>query len=655
MKKRILSLLLAMLMIMTLVPAVASADKIPGDKAYKVVGDSQYGNFIYYNPDTGEITDCEKSVTEAVIPEEIDGVKITSIEGYHEIRYSNKTSKYYGAFYSCGKLCKVVIPGSVTTIGTGAFGDCVLLRSVVLSEGLKKIWSSAFAGCRQLTQIVVPDTVEYIGSCAFSKCSSLTSVVLPDSLKAINNDQFYGCESLSTIMIPKNVTEICEYSFAKCKSLKSVYLPKGIELIDKRAFFNCDNITDVYYEGTEAEWGKVDIRELNNCLKNATIHYESKYLDHVHSYDEVVTVPTNCYEVGHTVHTCSCGYSYKDNYMGTGAGHDYKNGSCTRCGKKDPSYNNAVSFVDVPSTAYYYKPVQWAVANDITSGVGNNRFDPNGQCTRGQVVTFLWRAAGKPIVGTNVSFSDVSSDAFYYEAVKWAVANGITSGVGGNRFAPNDTCTRGQVVTFLHRAAGEPSASAVSSFADVSTDAFYYKAVNWAVANGITSGVGGNRFAPNDRCTRAQVVTFLYREKTKDIGTGTGTGTGKDINAIIESVKKSFSARLVVPSVGASDNYYCAVEYKNNTGSDVLFTGHVYANGKGCNSWDYSITLPSGGSNVIKYYRGLKTEDPIRDMYLDNSSTAWTILKIDGQSVYIRFGTNGLIAVGASPSSIGAY
>ena len=231
---------------------------------------------------------------------------------------------------------------------------------------------------------------------------------------------------------------------------------------------------------------------------------------HTHKYVETVTKPT-CTEKSYTTYTCSvCGDSYKGSYTDA-LGHSYANGSCTRCGAKDPNYKPSVSFIDVPETAYYYKSVQWAVANGITEGVGGNRFDPNGQCTRGQVVTFLWRAAGKPTVSANVSFSDVQPGAFYYEAVKWAVANGITTGVGGNRFAPNDSCTRGQVVTFLHRAENSPSASTVSSFTDVPSDAFYYNAVNWAVENGITSGVGNNRFAPNDTCTRGQVVTFLYR------------------------------------------------------------------------------------------------------------------------------------------------
>ncbi len=232
---------------------------------------------------------------------------------------------------------------------------------------------------------------------------------------------------------------------------------------------------------------------------------------HTHSYTSAVTAPT-CTAAGYTTYTCSCGNSYKDDYKDA-LGHDYKNGVCTRCKTVDPSYTPpvTVSFVDVPSTAYYYKAVQWAVENGITTGVGGNKFAPNDTCTRGQVVTFLWRAAGEPTVSADVSFTDVKAGEYYYEAVKWAVANGITTGTGNNKFSPNDTCTRGQVVTFLHRAANKPAASAVSSFSDVQSADFYYDAVNWAVGKGITQGTGNNKFAPNDTCTRGQVVTFLYR------------------------------------------------------------------------------------------------------------------------------------------------
>ena len=235
---------------------------------------------------------------------------------------------------------------------------------------------------------------------------------------------------------------------------------------------------------------------------------------HTHKYTETVTKPT-CTAQGYTTYTCSaCGDSYKGSYTAA-LGHSYKDGKCISCGAADPDYKApvSVSFVDVPSNAFYYDAVKWAVENGITEGVGNNKFDPEGKCTRGQVVTFLWRAAGKPTASANVSFTDVKAGSYYYEAVKWAVANGITQGVGGNRFDPEGQCTRAQVVTFLHRAKLCPTAGGSCGFTDVPANAYYCDAVNWAVKTGVTQGVGNNKFAPDDTCTRGQVVTFLYRAR----------------------------------------------------------------------------------------------------------------------------------------------
>ena len=170
-------------------------------------------------------------------------------------------------------------------------------------------------------------------------------------------------------------------------------------------------------------------------------------------------------------------------------------------------------FWDVQTKNYFYDAVLWAVENAITNGTSSTTFSPNYGCTRGQVVTFLWRAAGEPSVTSSNSFTDVKENAYYADAVKWAVQNGITQGVGNNRFDPNANCTRGQIVTFLWRYKGEPEASTDSGFSDVSSSQYYAAPVTWAVQNKITQGVGNNRFAPNDTCTRGQIVTFLYRAK----------------------------------------------------------------------------------------------------------------------------------------------
>ena len=167
-------------------------------------------------------------------------------------------------------------------------------------------------------------------------------------------------------------------------------------------------------------------------------------------------------------------------------------------------------FSDVSTSAYYYEAVKWAQEKGITGGIGNGLFGPNQPCTRAQIVTFLWRAAGSPEPKTMSSFADVSMDAYYAKAVAWAVENGITTGTGDGKFSPDATCTRAQSVTFLFRAIGK-LVDSKAEFSDVLTDSYYANAVAWAVENGVTNGIGDGLFGPNNSCTRAQIVTFLFR------------------------------------------------------------------------------------------------------------------------------------------------
>ena len=170
-------------------------------------------------------------------------------------------------------------------------------------------------------------------------------------------------------------------------------------------------------------------------------------------------------------------------------------------------------FCDVEEDAYYCQPVLWAVENGITNGTSEDTFSPDADCLRAQVVTFLWRAEGCPAPESRRNpFRDVEQDAYYYDAVLWALENGITTGVSANRFGPDEPCTREQVVTFLYRTMGEPRVRNVSCpFTDVEADAWYETPVLWAVKNGITNGVSADCFGVGEICTRAQIVTFLYR------------------------------------------------------------------------------------------------------------------------------------------------
>ena len=170
-------------------------------------------------------------------------------------------------------------------------------------------------------------------------------------------------------------------------------------------------------------------------------------------------------------------------------------------------------FADVPADAYYAKAVEWAVKKGITNGKANGLFGSNDPCTRGQIVTFLWRAAGSPAPKGAVKVpSDVLPGSYCYDAVAWALENGITNGLADGTFGVNNTCTRGQSVTFLYRASGSPAVSGSAAFSDVAADAYYASAVKWAEKNGITGGIGGGLFGSGNNCTRGQIVAFLWRD-----------------------------------------------------------------------------------------------------------------------------------------------
>lgn len=168
-------------------------------------------------------------------------------------------------------------------------------------------------------------------------------------------------------------------------------------------------------------------------------------------------------------------------------------------------------FVDVKTGDYFYDAVQWAVGKGITNGTSAETFSPEAPCTRAQIVTFLWRAAGSPVVNYAMDLSDVAGDAYYAEAVRWALSEGITTGTSADQFSPDAVCTREQAVTFLYRAAGSPAVSGESTFEDVGADDYYARAVAWAAQNGVTNGISQVLFGTGSDCTRAQIVTFLYR------------------------------------------------------------------------------------------------------------------------------------------------
>lgn len=434
-----------------------------------------------------------------------------------------------------GKTGAYTVPETVTEIEKSAFAASGV-ESVSMSDAVNAVGEGAFSNCSKLKSVVLPKGLKELKSSLFSGCSALEKISIPDSVKTLGNGVFSGCAALKEVKIPGEVTVIPKNAFSGCAALEGVSIPASVTAIKEAAFDGCTALKNVTFLGKDDEWGKVTIAGKNDALDSATKNFPN----HTHSYVDTVTAPT-CTANGYTVHKCSCGDTKTDSYTKL-LGHSYQGGICVRCGdiieqgkataaaghkffggkcsvcdaqESGSRSVEAKSFDDVIPGTFYYDAVMWAVKNNITKGTGAATFSPGDGCTRFQIVTFLWRACGCPTAATAASFSDVSSSDSFCEAVRWAVERGITNGTGGSSFSPYATCTRAQIVTFLYRAAGSPTVSSGIRFFDVAPNAFCRDAVVWATERGITNGTSDTTFSPDAACTRAEVVTLLYRTLNK--------------------------------------------------------------------------------------------------------------------------------------------
>ena len=296
MKKRLISLLIAVTMLISFVPVIANAETIT------------YGD-LTFDKSTGAITVCDTSASgDLVIPSTIDGVNVTSIGdsafyycsgitsitipdsvtsiGERAFRWCNGltnieipngvTSIGKEVFEGCSSVTSIEIPNSVTSIGQSAFASCSSVTSIEIPNSVTSIGNNAFGGCNSLTSIEIPNSVTSIGVNVFSYCNSLTSIEIPNSVTSIGGDgAFFACESLTSIEIPNSVTSIGDNAFAYCSSLTSIEIPNSITSIGNEAFAYCKSLTDVYYSGSESEWNNISIDSYNKYLINATIHYNS--------------------------------------------------------------------------------------------------------------------------------------------------------------------------------------------------------------------------------------------------------------------------------------------------------------------------------------------------------------------------------------------
>ena len=526
MKKRLLSFVLAVLMIASLLPATALAADIVDSGTCGAEGD---GSNLTWT---------------------LDREGVLTISGSGDMYdYGLSDAPWYGIR---SRVKSAVIADGVTSIGYKAFDDCTSLTSVTIPDSVTRIGERAFYDCTSLTSVTIPDSVTSIGEFAFSGCTSLTSVTIPDSVTSIGNGAFKGCTSLTSVTIPGSVTRIGVGAFASCTSLTSVTIPDSVTRIGKQAFDYCTSLTDVYYAGSEAQWKAISISSAgNNDLLTANIHYN--YGSHTHSYKDVVTAPT-CTEKGYTTHTCACGKSYVDTYTDA-LGHAWDSGkvtkeptetetgvkifTCTRCGETktetipklthEHSYDAVVtaptctakgytthtcacgdSYVDAYTDALGHAWDEGKVtkaATETESGV------KTFTCTRcGETKTEVIPATGS--VDVTEMFTDVSH-SWADDGIRYCVTHQLMSGIGNNLFGPKLTTTRAQIVQILYNLEGEPEVSGTTPFTDLTQD-WYQDAILWAYQTGVVAGTGdGTTFEPDRPVTREQIAVILMEYVTR--------------------------------------------------------------------------------------------------------------------------------------------
>ena len=486
---------------------------IPYDCPIGITG--TWGDNIAWNLDRGVLTisgtgAMDEDISVGAYPwyEFKDEIKEVTIE-------SGVTTVPASAFAGYSALEKVTLPEGITSIGIGAFQACAALKEIKLPSTLKTISDCAFSmsgltsvnfpvGLESiggeafmwtfLADVVIPDTVTSMGRDAFSGCEQLKSVVLSSGCPVIPNSAFRDCIQLETLTIPEGVTTLGWNCFTGCKKLTNVTLPESLENMENACFSNCTSLTRMVIPAGV----KVFVKAFMGCSNLSVIIFEgeapvgdgmTELLDSVAFTGVTATI--------YHPNDESWTEEVKQQYGGNLTWVAYE----------------PLAFEDAAPDQYFYNPIVWAVEAGITNGTTASTFSPENTCTREQIVTFLWRAAGKPEPTlTENPFEDVTEASYAYKAILWALENGITTGTSATTFGLQDVCTREQVATFLWRAAGKPMPGSTENiFTDLNEGNFGYYPILWAAENGITTGYGNGLFGLNDTCTRGQIVTFLYR------------------------------------------------------------------------------------------------------------------------------------------------
>lgn len=448
------------------------------------------------------------------------------------------------AFNNCTSLESINIPGSVNTIGNSAFWHCTALEELTINSGVETIDVSAFNNCTSLTSVSIPGSVKTIGNSAFNGCTSLETLSLGSGVETIGSSAFQNCAKLKDFTLPSGLKSIGDSAFNGCAALTKVDMPDSVTYLGAGAYQNCTSLTSATLSEKLSEMNNsvfagctglttVTLPDLVNNIGNYLFQGCSKLVS-VYTGDYIQFVGSSNFD------GCSDSltvYGYPGSYMevycetydinfaarsdapASGAGIE----NITSSTGVNPETGEVCTVITITlsdgRTQKFYLDNEVNSIEDITSRPG---FDPDGKpctvvtitMTNGDVERFYVYDGKDGEDGETVVtpiFTDVPATAYYADAVAWAVANGITSGTDENTFSPNAPCTRAQVVTFLWRAMGSPEPRSAGTFTDVNASSYYAKAVRWALENGITSGTSATTFEPNAVCTRAQVVTFLMR------------------------------------------------------------------------------------------------------------------------------------------------
>ena len=618
MNKRILLSSLLLLLLCSVFTMPARADVTWRVKSTDVAYPAP-GGTIYFDKSTGTITGADITVTEAVIPEKIAGVPVVKIgtlafrggeplklpegaliygadgtkqtvEEYNatmlsrlrrvvlpdsvreieesafqycaeltEVRFGSGL-KTIGqtAFWRCYALSAVTIPDSVTKIGIGAFQSCTSLQSITFGTGISVGPTLCCAGCTALTDVTFRTPITALESGAFGGCKSLTSldltdvfvtlgdgalggtgfetIELPGSLTTIGESAFMGCEKLTSIVIPDSVTSLGDRAFEDCTALKSCRLSNGLTSLGKYLFSNDKALASIVIPASIVD--HLSESNLETCCFARILIEGSPTVIPMHFFSNVfqggyengtfsITIPRSVKKIEYQGHQSFYDIVAVINYEGSEEEwnaidkdldrvlHPEKEGFMlhaygpytlkVKFNQPMPPVTQVSGFLDVRPTDYFADAVTWAKEKGVTLGKGAaTRFAPRDSVSRGEAVTFLWRAMGQPEPTSAASpFTDVGASDFFCKPVLWAVENGITNGTGdGTTFSPNSPVTREQLAIFLYRAMGEPGKTGAG--------AYYDDALRWANGKSLLDGTEIS-FRVGAPCPRCDVVTYLFR------------------------------------------------------------------------------------------------------------------------------------------------